>query len=50
MSITIKPSHKGKLHRKLAVPLDEKISAAQLEKAERSSSPAKTQTSRLRRE
>jgi len=35
----VKPENKGKLHEKLGVPKGEKIPAAKLKKAEKSSSP-----------
>jgi hypothetical protein len=38
--IKIKPSHVGKLHRKLHVPDDEPIPAARLAEAKRSKDPA----------
>jgi hypothetical protein len=38
--IKIKKSHRGILHKELGVPLDEKIPAKKLTKAEKSSSPA----------
>jgi hypothetical protein len=40
MSIKIKPSHKGKLHRALGVPEGKPIPAAKVAAAKRSSSPA----------
>lgn len=40
MTIDIKPSRKGLLHKKLGVPQGEKILAAKLAKAKASSSPA----------
>lgn len=40
MAITIKPSHKGLLHKKLGVPQGKKIPAAKLAKAAKSKSPA----------
>lgn len=40
MTIKIKPSHKGLLHKKLGVPQGEKIPAAKLAKAAKSKSPA----------
>lgn len=38
--ISIKPSHKGKLHAALGVPQDEKIPAGKIAKAKHSKSPA----------
>jgi hypothetical protein len=40
MAINIKPENKGKLHAKLGVPEGDKIPAAKLAKAKKSSSPA----------
>jgi len=40
MSIEIKPSHKGLLHKKLGVPEGKPIPAAKIEQAKHSSSPA----------
>lgn len=40
MTIKIKPSHKGLLHKDLGVPEGEKIPAAKLAKAKKSSDPA----------
>jgi len=40
MAINIKPANRGKLHAKLGVPQGEKIPAAKLAKAKKSSSPA----------
>jgi hypothetical protein len=40
MSIHIKPSHKGKLHRALGVPAGKKIPLAKIKKAEHSKSAA----------
>lgn len=40
MSINIKPSHKGLLHKKLGVPQGKPIPAAKVTKAEHSKSPA----------
>jgi len=40
VSIKIKPSHKGLLHKDLGVPQGEKIPAAKLAKAKNSSNPA----------
>lgn len=40
MTIKIKPSHKGLLHKKLGVPQGEKIPAAKLNAAKKSNSPA----------
>jgi len=39
MAITIKPSHKGLLHKKLGVPQGKKIPQAKLKKAAKSKSP-----------
>lgn len=38
--IHIKPSHEGRLHKKLGVPEGEKISESRLESAKHSSNPA----------
>lgn len=38
-SISIKPSHEGKLHRELGVKAGKKIPAAKLEAAKKSKSP-----------
>lgn len=40
MTIKIKPSHKGLLHKKLGVPQGNPIPVAKLEKAAHSKSPA----------
>jgi len=40
MTINIKPSHKGLLHKKLGVPMDKPIPAGKLLKAEHSKSAA----------
>lgn len=40
MSIKIKPSHKGKLHRALGVPDGKPIPASKVAAAKRSASPA----------
>ena len=40
MSIKIKPSHAGRLHRALGVPQDRKLTMAQIEKAEHSRKPS----------
>lgn len=40
MTINIKPSHKGKLHRALGIPIGQKIPVAKVKKAEGSASPA----------
>ena len=40
MSINIKPSHKGRLHRALGVSQDRKLTMAQIKKAEHSRKPA----------
>lgn len=40
MSIAIKPSHKGLLHKKLGMPEKEKIPLKDLMRAKHSSSPA----------
>lgn len=40
MTIKIKPSHKGKLHRALGVPMDQPIPVRKIEKAVHSKSPA----------
>ena len=40
MGIEIKSKNKGKLHKALGVPKDNKISSAALEKAKKSKSPA----------
>jgi len=40
MSIDIKPSHKGELHKELGVKEGDKISTAKEEKAKHSSNPA----------
>jgi hypothetical protein len=40
MTINIKPSYKGNLHKELGVPLEQNIPAPKLAKAERSASPA----------
>jgi hypothetical protein len=40
VTIKIKPSHKGLLHKDLGVPEGEKIPAAKLAKAKKSSDPA----------
>ena len=40
MSINIKPSHKGKLHKALGVPQGSPIPEAKLDKAKNSKSPA----------
>ncbi len=40
MTIKIKPSHKGLLHKKLGVPQGDPIPVAKLEKAAHSKSPA----------
>lgn len=40
MTIKIKPSHKGLLHKKLGVKQGEPIPEAKIEKAEQSKSPA----------
>jgi hypothetical protein len=40
MSIHIKKSHQGRLHRALHVPMDKKLTQAQIQKAEHSNKPA----------
>lgn len=40
MAINIKPSHKGKLHEDLGVPVGKKIPAGRIEKATHSKDPA----------
>lgn len=40
MAIKIKPSHEGRLHKKLGVPSGKPIPAGKLAKAEKSSSPS----------
>lgn len=40
MSIHIKKSHAGRLHRALGVPQDHKLTAAQIQKAEHSRKPS----------
>lgn len=40
MSISIKPSHKGLLHKKLGIPQGKMVSLAALRRAKQSSSPA----------
>ena len=40
MSINIKPSHKGKLHKDLGVKQGKKLTSAQLQKAKHSKDPA----------
>lgn len=40
MTISIKPSRKGLLHKKMGVPADKPIPVAKLEAAKKSSSPA----------
>ena len=40
MTIKIKPSHKGKLHRALGVPMDQTIPVRKIEKAAHSKSPS----------
>lgn len=40
MTIKIKPSHKGKLHKDLGVKQGKKLTSAQLAKAKHSSDPA----------
>lgn len=40
MSIKIKKSHEGKLHKALGVPMGEKIPLGKIEKAAHSSSPS----------